>query len=127
MIDEYPVLAAIAAVAEGPTVMRGAAELRVKESDRIATTAAGLIACGVKVDVFDDGLVVHGRAGEVPGGATVAVHLDHRIAMSFLVLGMAARAPIMVDDASAIETSFPGFAEVMNALGAAIETRPAAS
>jgi hypothetical protein len=92
MIDEYPVLAALAAFAEGRTVMRGVKELRVKESDRIDAMARGLEACGVTVEEGEDSLIVHGRgAGGVPGGATVATHLDHRIAMSFLCLGLAAR------------------------------------
>ncbi|MBL4542669.1 MAG: 3-phosphoshikimate 1-carboxyvinyltransferase [Rhodobacteraceae bacterium] len=119
MIDEYPVLAAVAACAEGTTVMRGIAELRVKECDRIAAMAAGLAACGVAVEETEDSLTVHGRGpGGVAGGATVASHLDHRIAMSFLVLGLAARAPVTVDDARPIATSFPGFADLMRGLGA---------
>jgi 3-phosphoshikimate 1-carboxyvinyltransferase len=119
MIDEYPVLAAIAAFAEGDTVMRGVAELRVKESDRIAAMAAGLRANGVEVTEFEDGLTVHGRGpGGVPGGAKVATRLDHRIAMSFLVLGLAARRPVTIDDAAPIATSFPGFLPMMRALGA---------
>lgn len=120
MIDEYPVLACLAACAEGRTVMRGIAEMRVKESDRIAATVAGLRANGVEVDEHEDGMTVHGRPGEVPGGGTVATHLDHRIAMSFLVLGLAARAPVSVDDGAPIATSFPGFLPLMRDLGAAI-------
>ncbi len=119
MIDEYPVLAAIAASAEGDTVMRGVAELRVKESDRIAAMAAGLRANGVEVTEFEDGMVVHGRGpGGVPGGATVATRLDHRIAMSFLVLGLAAQKPVTIDDAAPIATSFPAFLAMMRGLGA---------
>ncbi len=119
MIDEYPVLAAVAACAEGNTVMRGIGELRVKESDRISAMAAGLRANGVDVTEERDGMTVHGRGPDgVPGGATVATHLDHRIAMSFLVLGLAARAPITVDDATPIATSFPGFLPMMRGLGA---------
>ena len=119
MIDEYPVLAALAAFAEGETVMRGIAELRVKECDRIAAMAAGLGACGVDVTEEPEGLVVHGRGPEgVAGGAHVATHLDHRIAMSFLVLGLGAQAPVTVDDAAPIDTSFPGFRPLMEGLGA---------
>ena len=122
MIDEYPVLSVVAAFAEGPTRMTGVGELRVKESDRIDAMARGLRACGVAVDETEDGFTVHGRgAGGVPGGATVAARLDHRIAMSFLVCGMAARAPVTVDDAGPIATSFPSFRAQMTALGAALE------
>jgi 3-phosphoshikimate 1-carboxyvinyltransferase len=125
MIDEFPILAALAATAEGRTVMRGVKELRVKESDRIAAMAAGLAACGVEVRETEDSLTVEGRGAEgVPGGATVATHLDHRIAMSFLCLGLAARAPVTVDDAGPIATSFPGFPELMARLGAGFQ-RPA--
>ncbi|MGD9917964.1 MAG: 3-phosphoshikimate 1-carboxyvinyltransferase [Paenirhodobacter sp.] len=120
-IDEYPVLAAVAACARGATVMRGVHELRVKESDRIDAMARGLEACGVRVEEDDDTLIVHGLGqGGVPGGATVATHLDHRIAMSFLVLGLAAQQPISVDDGSPIATSFPVFEPLMQALGAGI-------
>jgi 3-phosphoshikimate 1-carboxyvinyltransferase len=122
MIDEYPVLAVLAACAQGTTVMRGVAELRVKESDRIDAMARGLEACGVRIEESADTFTVHGRGtGRVPGGATVAARLDHRIAMSFLVLGLAADAPIMVDDAGPIATSFPGFRPLMEALGAAFD------
>ena len=120
MIDEYPVLAAVAAFAEGRTVMRGVKELRVKESDRIDAMARGLEACGVRIEEDEDTLVVHGMGRDVPGGATVAVHLDHRIAMSFLVLGMAAKASVTVDDGEAILTSFPIFGTLMTGLGADI-------
>ncbi len=119
MIDEYPVLAALAATAQGTTVMRGVGELRVKESDRIDAMAAGLEACGVSVTQTGDSLTVEGRGADgVPGGATVASRLDHRIAMAFLCLGLAARAPVTIDDARPIETSFPGFAGLMAGLGA---------
>ncbi len=119
MIDEFPILFVAAAFAHGRTVMRGIGELRVKESDRIATMTAGLAACGVGVEELPDGLIVHGRGGEaVPGGATVAARLDHRIAMSFAVLGLRARAAVTVDDAAPIATSFPGFVTLMRALGA---------
>ena len=119
MIDEYPILSVVAACAEGVTVMRGVKELRVKESDRIDAMARGLEACGVRVEEDEDTLIVHGMgAGGVPGGATCAVHLDHRIAMSFLVLGMAAKKPVSIDDASPIVTSFPIFEGLMTRLGA---------
>jgi 3-phosphoshikimate 1-carboxyvinyltransferase len=119
MIDEYPILAALAATAEGATVMRGVRELRVKESDRIDAMARGLEACGVRVEEDADTLIVHGRGADgVPGGATVATRLDHRIAMAFLCLGLVSRAPITVDDASPIATSFPGFTDLMRGLGA---------
>ena len=121
MIDEYPILAAAAACAEGTTVMLGLKELRVKESDRLAMVADGLTKCGVKVEVgADDSLTVHGTGKPPQGGATVATAMDHRIAMSFLVLGMASSDPIQVDDGAFIETSFPGFVGLMNGLGAQI-------
>ncbi len=121
MIDEYPILSALAAFAEGETSLSGAAELRVKESDRIALMVEGLRACGVDADERPDGLVIHGRGpGGVPGGATVRTHGDHRIAMSFLILGLGARAPVVVEDAEMIATSFPGFAALMRSLGADI-------
>ncbi len=120
MIDEYPVLAAAAACAEGRTVLRGLAELRVKESDRLAAIADGLGACGVRVEGTGDELVIHGTGTPPPGGATIAARLDHRVAMAFLVLGLAARAPVRIDDARTIETSFPGFAALMVGLGADI-------
>jgi 3-phosphoshikimate 1-carboxyvinyltransferase len=119
MIDEYPVLFVAASLARGRTVMRGLEELRVKESDRIATMAAGLRACGIACEELPDGLVIDGRDGDpVHGGATVAARLDHRIAMSFAVLGLAARAPVTVDDAAPIATSFPDFVPLMRRLGA---------
>ena len=120
MIDEYPILAVAAAAAHGPTRMRGLAELRVKESDRLGAIADGLARCGVRVSEEGDSLVIDGAGGAPAGGATVASHADHRIAMAFLVLGLAAQAPVVVDDGSAIGTSFPGFAELMNGLGAEI-------
>ncbi|SIS75124.1 3-phosphoshikimate 1-carboxyvinyltransferase [Phaeovulum vinaykumarii] len=121
MIDEYPILAAVAAFAEGATTMRGVRELRVKESDRIDAMARGLEACGVTVEEGPDFLIVHGRGAEgVPGGATCATHLDHRIAMSFLVLGLAAQRPVSVDDGGPIATSFPIFETLMTGLGATI-------
>ncbi|MCW5697027.1 MAG: 3-phosphoshikimate 1-carboxyvinyltransferase [Bauldia sp.] len=121
MIDEYPVLAVAAAMAEGDTVMEGIGELRVKESDRIAATIAGLKANGVEAEEGEDRMVVHGRA-TVPGGGTVTSHYDHRIAMSFLVLGLAAENPVTVDDTTAIATSFPDFGRLMTAAGAAFDT-----
>lgn len=120
MIDEYPVLAALAATADGRTVMRGIGELRVKECDRIDAMARGLEACGIRVEEGEDWMIVEGRPGEVEGGATVATRLDHRIAMSFLCLGLATRKPVTVDDASPIATSFPGFVPLMRSLGARI-------
>jgi 3-phosphoshikimate 1-carboxyvinyltransferase len=121
MIDEYPILAAAAAFAEGTTVMRGIGEMRVKESDRIALMAAGLKACGVEVEEEPDGLIVHGRGRPPAGGAEVRTMGDHRIAMSHLILGLAARAPVVVDEPGMIATSFPGFVEMMRSLGAEIE------
>lgn len=121
MIDEYPVLAALAATAEGTTTMRGIRELRVKESDRIDAMARGLEACGVTLEEGEDFLVVHGRGpGSVAGGVTVQSHLDHRIAMAFLCLGLAATRPITVDDGGPIATSFPVFLPLMQGLGADI-------
>jgi 3-phosphoshikimate 1-carboxyvinyltransferase len=117
MIDEYPVLAVAAAFAEGTTVMRGLKELRVKESDRLAGTAALLRANGVKVDIEGDDLSVHGT-GRAPGGGLVITHMDHRLAMSALVMGLASEQPVQIDDASFIATSFPGFVELMRGLGA---------
>lgn len=115
MIDEYPVLSIAAAFAEGRTIMRGLEELRVKESDRLSAVANGLKACGARVEELPDGLIVDG--GELQGGAMVATHLDHRIAMSFLVAGLASREAITVDDVSMIATSFPEFQDLMRSLG----------
>ena len=112
MIDEYPILAVAAACARGRTVMRGLAELRVKESDRLSAIGAGLGACGVRVAVDGDMLTVEG------GGALIATQLDHRIAMAFLILGLATRLPVRIDDAAPITTSFPGFLSLMTGLGA---------
>jgi 3-phosphoshikimate 1-carboxyvinyltransferase len=116
MIDEYPVLAVAAAFAEGTTVMRGLKELRVKESDRFAATAALLRGNGVAVEIDGDDLIVHGK-GRAPGGGLVTTHMDHRIAMAALVMGLASEKPVMIDDASFIATSFPGFVELMRRLG----------
>ena len=120
MIDEYPILSVAAACARGVTVMRGLSELRYKESDRLAVIAQGLAACGVEVEELEDGLKIKGCGGPPPGGARIASAGDHRIAMAFLVLGAAAAEPISIDDGAMIATSFPGFAEVMNDLGANI-------
>ncbi|WP_395673558.1 3-phosphoshikimate 1-carboxyvinyltransferase [Phenylobacterium sp.] len=123
MIDEYPILAVAAAFATGRTVMRGVGEMRVKESDRIALMAAGLGACGVEVEEEPETLTVVGRGpkGGVRGGARVTTHGDHRIAMSHLVLGLAAEQPVSVDEPGMIATSFPGFVGLMAGLGAEIE------
>jgi 3-phosphoshikimate 1-carboxyvinyltransferase len=125
MIDEYPILAVAAAAARGTTRMRGLAELRVKESDRLAATAALLAANGVACAIEGDDLVVQGTGGAIPGGGVVETHMDHRIAMSALVMGLAARAPVAVDDAAFIDTSFPGFAALMNGLTAGAPIGPA--
>ncbi len=119
MIDEYPILAIAAAGADGRTAMRGLGELRVKESDRLSAIARGLAACGVPVEDGPDSLTVTG-GGRPRGGATIATHLDHRIAMAFLVMGMVADKPVEIDDGTPIETSFPGFVALMNRLGARI-------
>jgi 3-phosphoshikimate 1-carboxyvinyltransferase len=121
MIDEYPVLAAIAGYARGDTRMDGLAELKVKESDRLAATAGGLLANGVAARVEGDSLIVSGTA-KVPGGGCVATHLDHRIAMAFLTAGLRSEAPIAVDDTTMIATSFPEFRGLMEAIGAAYDT-----
>jgi len=117
MIDEYPVLAVAASFAEGVTRMRGLKELRVKESDRLEATAAMLRANGVTVEIEGDDLIVHGK-GNVAGGGEVATHMDHRIAMAAVVMGLAADNPVRIDDSAFIATSFPGFVELMRALGA---------
>ncbi len=119
MIDEYPVLAIAAAFAEGTTAMRGLAELRVKESDRLGAVAAGLKVNGVIHEISGDDLLVHGKRN-VEGGGNVATHMDHRIAMSFLVMGLASDKPVGADDISFVATSFPGFSELMQRLGADI-------
>jgi 3-phosphoshikimate 1-carboxyvinyltransferase len=117
MIDEYLVLAVAASFAEGTTIMRGLQELRVKESDRLEATADMLRVNGVKVEVCGDDLIVEGR-GHVPGGGIVATHMDHRIAMSALVMGLASDKPVKVDDTAFIATSFPDFIPMMRSLGA---------
>lgn len=117
MIDEYPVLACVAGFAQGTTRMNGLAELKVKESDRLAATAAGLHANGVTAEVEGDTLIVHGN-GHVSGGGSVKTHLDHRIAMAFLTMGLASEKPVTVDDTTMIATSFPEFRGLMESLGA---------
>ena len=119
MIDEYPVLAVAAAFADGTTRMEGLHELRVKESDRLAAVAAGLKANGVAHEAGDDWLEVTG--GRVAGGGTVITHLDHRIAMAFLVMGLASEEPVTIDDGNVMATSFPGFRDFMDGLGARFE------
>lgn len=118
MIDEFPVLAVAASCAEGTTRMTGLAELRVKESDRLLMIARGLEACGVKLEMGEDSLTIHGTGKPPRGGATVETALDHRIAMSFLVLGCVTPEPVAIDDWAPIRTSFPNFIDLMNDLGA---------
>jgi len=119
MIDEYLVLSVAASFAQGTTIMRGLHELRVKESDRLAATAAMLRVNGVRCEISGDDLIVEGR-GHVPGGGLVSTHMDHRIAMAALVMGLASQRPVRVDDAAFIATSFPGFADLMRGIGAAL-------
>ncbi|MDP9423872.1 MAG: 3-phosphoshikimate 1-carboxyvinyltransferase [Pseudomonadota bacterium] len=121
MIDEYPILAVAAAFAKGQSVMHGLAELRVKESDRLAAIVAGLQTCGVEAREDGDSLIVEGTGGPPPGGARVLAHDDHRIAMSFLVMGLAAQQSVSVDSADMIATSFPDFVQLMRSLGADIQ------
>ncbi|MBW4024593.1 MAG: 3-phosphoshikimate 1-carboxyvinyltransferase [Proteobacteria bacterium] len=119
MIDEYPILAVAAAFARGTSRFRDLSELRVKESDRLTATAALLAVNGIRVEIEGDDLVVHGSGGTPPpGGGMVETHMDHRIAMSSLVLGLGTRAAVTVDDAAFVDTSFPGFADLMRGLGA---------
>jgi len=119
MIDEYPILAVLCAFARGTSRLRGLGELRVKESDRLSATAAMLRANGVRLEIEDDDLIVHGGP-RVAGGGLVETHMDHRLAMSALVLGQASAAPVTIDDARFIDTSFPGFVALMRALGASL-------
>jgi 3-phosphoshikimate 1-carboxyvinyltransferase len=121
MIDEYPILAVVASFADGKTVMEGLSELRVKESDRLAMIAQNLKACGVKLEVEGDTLTVHGNGKPPQGGASITTSMDHRIAMSFLIMGMGSLEPITIDDSAMIATSFPGFVELMNGFGAKIQ------
>lgn len=121
MIDEYPILAVAAAFASGRTVMHGLAELRVKESDRLAAVVAGLQACGVDAREEGDSLIVDGRGSAPAGGGNVSAHHDHRIAMSFLVMGLASQQPVSVDSADMIATSFPTFVALMQSIGARIQ------
>ncbi|MFO1247826.1 MAG: 3-phosphoshikimate 1-carboxyvinyltransferase [Alphaproteobacteria bacterium] len=121
MIDEYPILSVAASFAHGRTVMHGLEELRVKESDRLAAIVAGLTANGVATEVAGDDLTVIGM-DEVPGGGTVTTHMDHRIAMSFLTMGLASLKPVTVDDVTMIATSFPEYQDLMSGLGAVMET-----
>ena len=117
MIDEYPILFVAAALAQGRTVARGAHELRVKESDRIATMATALTAIGVPVEEFEDGLAITGSGGDLlPGGGQVASQLDHRIAMSMAIAGLVCRTALTIDDIAPIATSYPAFLETLAAL-----------
>jgi 3-phosphoshikimate 1-carboxyvinyltransferase len=116
MIDEYPILAVAASCAEGTTRMRGLRELRVKESDRLSATAALLAANGVRVEIAGDDLIVHGTGRPPAGGGLVETHMDHRLAMAALVFGLATDAPVRIDDASFIDTSFPSFVALINGL-----------
>jgi 3-phosphoshikimate 1-carboxyvinyltransferase len=117
MIDEYPVLAVACAYASGTSRLRGLAELRVKESDRLAATAALLQDNGIGVAIEADDLIITGAAGPPRGGGAVVTHMDHRLAMSALVLGAATREPVSVDEVTFIDTSFPGFVSLMTSLG----------
>ena len=122
MIDEYPILAIVAACAKGTTHMEGLAELRVKESDRLAAVATGLAACGVDIEETKNSLTVHGSKLPINGGTLIVANLDHRIAMAFSVLGMITKNPVTIDDGSPIATSFPGYVKLINGLGANIKT-----
>ncbi len=115
MVDEFPILFVAAAMAKGRSIFRGLEELRVKESDRITVMAEGLRAIGARVEEIEDGLIIDGRDGEpFPGGATIAAHLDHRIAMSFAVVGLVSEKPVTIDDMEPVATSFPGFVEMLS-------------
>ncbi|MFZ5727411.1 MAG: 3-phosphoshikimate 1-carboxyvinyltransferase, partial [Pseudomonadota bacterium] len=117
MIDEFPILFVAAALAEGRTVTTGLDELRVKESDRLAVMATGLKAIGARIEEKEDGLVIEGSGGDpLPGGATIAGHLDHRICMSFAVVGLVSEAPVTIDDMAPVATSFPNFEPLLAGL-----------
>ena len=119
MIDEYPVAFVAAALAQGRSVFRGLEELRVKESDRIATMAEGLRAIGARVEEMEDGLIIEGTGGQLlPGGGPIATKLDHRIAMSFAIAGLASREGVTIDDMRPVATSFPTFIPLLRELGA---------
>ena len=120
MIDEYPILAIAAAFASGRTILHGLAELRVKECDRLTAIVQGLRACGVEAWIEGDTLFIEGMRGRPPGGGSVEAHGDHRVAMSFLIFGLASRDPVAIDSATSIATSFPGFAHLMRTIGANI-------
>jgi 3-phosphoshikimate 1-carboxyvinyltransferase len=120
MIDEYPILAVAAACAAGTTRLRGLKELRVKESDRLAATAALLAVNGARVAIEGDDMIIHGNGTPPEGGGVVETHMDHRIAMAAVVFGMATATPVTADDAGFIDTSFPGFVSLLNAAGAAV-------
>ena len=120
MIDEYPILAVLCAAAQGTSRLRGLAELRVKESDRLAATAALLHVNGVNIEIEGDDLIINGTNGALLGGGLVTTHMDHRLAMAALVLGQATQNPVQIDDSRFIDTSFPGFLPLMRALGAEI-------
>ncbi|MFL2798837.1 MAG: 3-phosphoshikimate 1-carboxyvinyltransferase, partial [Paracoccaceae bacterium] len=123
MIDEYPILSIVASFANGKTVMRGVGELRFKESDRINAMARGLSACGIKTEQNEDSFVIHGNGSRgVYGGVECSTFFDHRVAMSFLCLGLASHKPITIDDYSAVATSFPNFRGLMENLGASFES-----
>jgi 3-phosphoshikimate 1-carboxyvinyltransferase len=124
MIDEYPILAVAAACAAGTTRLRGLKELRVKESDRLAATAALLTVNGARVEIEGDDMIIHGNGKPPAGGGLVETHMDHRIAMSAVVLGLVTASPVTAGDAGFIDTSFPGFVELMNGIGAAIRPAP---
>lgn len=121
MIDEYPILAVAASYAKGTTTMHGLAELKVKESNRLQAIADGLSACGVECSTENDALIVQGQDNTVRGGGSVATHMDHRIAMAFLIMGLASKEPVTIDDTDMIHTSFPDFIPLMTQLGAAID------
>jgi 3-phosphoshikimate 1-carboxyvinyltransferase len=120
MIDEYPVLAVACAAANGVSRLRGLDELRVKESDRFASTMALLECNNIRVTAEGDDMLIEGTGGRIPGGGRVETRMDHRLAMSGIVLGLAAEAPVTIDDIAFIETSFPGFVPLMNELGASL-------